>query len=101
MKRKLFIILLIAMLSVMFVACASSAKAPADPKKDEAVALMDEVNKLKAEAVKMGAPEKQKKWGRAESIYDLGVTYFEKEMYTESLQPLGQAKTYFKKFTGK
>ena len=101
MKRKLFLILLVAMISMMFVACASKADAPADPAKDEAVALMDEVNSLKADAEAAGAPESFGKWGRAMSIYDLGVTYFDKEMYTESLQPLGQAKTYFTSAAGK
>lgn len=101
MKRKLFLILLVAMLSMMFVACASSTKAPADPAQDEAMALMEEVNMLKAEAEAAGAPESFGKWGRAMSIYDLGTTYFDKEMYTASLQPLGQAKTYFTKASGK
>ena len=100
MKRKLFLILLVAMLSMMFVACASS-KAPADPAKDEATALFEEVNTLKAECEAAGLDKTAGKWGRAESIYFLGSTYFEKEMYTESLQPLGQAKTYFTGFLGK
>ncbi len=55
MKRKLFLILLVAMLSMMFVACASKADAPADPAMEEAVALMEEVNSLKAEAEAAGA----------------------------------------------
>ena len=100
MKRKLFLLVLVALLSMMFVACASGTKAPADPAMDEAVALMAEVNALKAEAEAAGAPESFGKWGRAMSIYDLGVTYFEKDMFTASLQPLGQAKTYFTKAKG-
>ena len=100
MKRKLFLILLVAMLSMMFVACAST-KAPADPAMDEAVALFDEVNVLKAECEAAGLDKTAGKWGRAESIYFLGATYMEKDMYTAALQPLGQAKTYFSGFLGK
>ena len=100
MKRKLFLILLVAMLSMMFVACASS-KAPADPAKDEATALLAEVDGLKAECEAAGGEAKFGSWGRAVSIYDLGTTYLDKGMYTEALQPLGQAKTYFSGYLGK
>ena len=95
MKRKLFLILLVAIISMMFVACATDSKAAADPAKAEAMALFDEVNSLKAEAEAKGAPESFGKWGRAISIYDLGSIYMDKEMYSEALAPLGQAKTYF------
>ena len=100
MKRKLFLILLVAMLSMMFVACASTS-APADPAKDEATALYEEVNTLKAECETAGLDKTAGKWGRAISIYELGSIYMDKEMFTEALPPLGQAKTYFSGFLGK
>lgn len=98
MKRKLFLVVLVAIVAFMFASCASSASAPESPDKDEAVALYAEVNNLRTEFLKQGKDLTKDPYGRAESIYALGSIYMEKKMYTEALQPLGQAKTYYSGF---
>lgn len=102
MKKKLILVVLAVMAIMLFVACASSGStAKESPDKAEAVALYDEVNNLRTESMAAGDAKTQSDFGRAESIYELGRIYMEKGMYTEALQPLGQAKTYFSGYLGK
>ncbi len=103
MKRKLFLVVLVAMVAMMFAACASSAPAPESPDKDKALALYAEVKDLHAQCIAKNVKtyverDKPTSWGRAESIEFLGAQYIEKKMYTEALQPLGQAKVYYTDF---
>ena len=101
MRRKLSLILVVNVMTMFFVACASRTESPTeDPAMNESMALMEEVNGLKAEAEAAGAPENFGKGGRAMSIYELGAIYYDKGMYTESLQPLAQSKTYSTKSKG-
>ncbi len=96
MKRKLFLVVLVAIVGMMFVACASSAPAAAaDPKEAEAKALYAEVQDLQAKCLAAGLDKKNSNWGRAESIQFLGMQYMEKKMYTAAMEPLGQAKVYY------
>ncbi|MDX9800863.1 MAG: hypothetical protein RBT69_05940 [Spirochaetia bacterium] len=95
MKRKLFLVVLVAIVAMMFVACASSESAPADPKEAEAKALYAEVLDLEAKCLAAGLDKKMSNWGRAESIQFLATQYMEKKMYTAAMEPLGQAKVYY------
>lgn len=104
MKKKLILVVLAVMVIMLFAACASSGSTAAtkeSPNKAEAMALYDEVNTLRTESMDAGDAKTQDDFGRAESIYELGRIYMEKGMYTEALQPLGQAKTYFSGYLGK
>ena len=95
MKRKLFLVVLVAIVGMMFVACASAPAAAADPKEAEAKALYAEVQDLQAKCLAAGLDKKNSNWGRAESIQFLGAQYMEKKMYTAAMEPLGQAKVYY------
>jgi hypothetical protein len=95
MKRKLFLVVLVAIVALMFASCASSEKAPADPAEAEAKALYAEINDLQAKCLAAGLDKKVSSWGRAESIHFLATQYMEKGMYTAALQPAGQAKVYY------
>ena len=99
MKRKLFLVVLVAFVAMMFAACATSAPVPESPDKDKAVALYAEVNALRDKFLTQKKDLTQEPYGRAESIYALSSIYMEKKMYTEALPGLGQAKTYYTKFT--
>lgn len=100
MKRKLFLVVLVAIVAMMFAACASSAKteAPASPDQEKAVALFAEVNTLRADFLKQGKDLTKDPYGRAEAIYELSRIYMDKKMYTEALPGLGQCKTYYTNF---
>ena len=102
MKRKLFLVVLVAIVAMMFAACATSAPVPESPDKDKAIALYAEVQTLQKECITKNVSAYANRdaavptsWGRAESIQFLGSQYMEKKMYTEALQPLGQAKVYY------
>ena len=101
-KKKVLLIALICFVSLAFIACGGgrAAQEP-NPDRDAAIALFNEVKELRAEFLKQGQDETQEPYGRAKAIYDLSELYVQRGLFAESMDGLGQAKTYYLRFLGR
>ncbi|MCL2791863.1 MAG: hypothetical protein FWD87_02120 [Spirochaetaceae bacterium] len=100
-KKKVLLIALICIAGLILVSCGRRQEEP-NPDRDAAMALLSEVRELRAEWLRTGTrDETAEPFGRAKAIYDLSVMYVERGMYAESMDGLGQARTYYLRFLGR
>jgi len=100
-RKKVLLIALICFVSLAFIACGGGKAEEPNPDRDAAIALFNEVKDLRAEFLKQGQDETQEPYGRAKAIFELSELYVQRGLFAESMDGLGQAKTYYLRFLGR